>query len=596
MHRKLRDRWAGLVDDLTEAGKDDTRSGVDMSLAALLKIAGFDRLETGLVLCAFPHGKANGDEWLDSAARLRHVARCAVRSHEPEAGDRRPTIRIVPGGMPGCVDRAEQALLDAGLGIYQRGAFLVRPGWVRVEVADGRSVLAQRIIPIGDHALMEAMTAAARWERFDGRSGEYAPMDAPMKVVKAYKDRVGHWRLPVLTALTNAPLLRADGSLWATPGYDAASGLLYDPCGVEFPGIPERPSEEDAAAALELLRGLVATFPFVGAADRAVALSAMLTACARRSLRTAPMHAFTAPTAGSGKSKLVDLCSVIATGREAGVISQGKAEEEMEKRLGALLLAGEQVVAIDNCEAQLGGEFLCQVLTQPVVRARILGRSEAPELPSAAFVTATGNNLVLTSDLPRRAVLCRLDPQCERPELRRFAREPVAVAKAGRARYLAAALTVLRAFVVAGRPRMSDPLGSFEEWSGWVRDALLWLGEADPCGTMEEVRSQDPKLDALNAVVTHWREAIGTARVTVRDIIQRAIGSDGHSWEREFSHSEFREALLTVAGEGGAVNGRRLGKWLAANRGRIVAGRRIVQAGLNAGTMTWKLEATDGVD
>ena len=58
----------------------------------------------------------------------------------------------------------------------------------------------------------------------------------------------------------------------------------------------------------------------------------------------------------------------------------------------------------------------------------------------------------------------------------------------------------------------------------------------------------------------------------------------------EFSHPDFREALLTVAGDGGAINSRRLGKWLGANQGRIVAGCRILQDGLVAGTMTWRLE------
>jgi putative DNA primase/helicase len=92
---------------------------------------------------------------------------------------------------------------------------------------------------------------------------------------------------------------------------------------------------------------------------------------------------------------LVDLISLVASGREVGVISQGKTDEELEKRLGALLLAGDHVIGIDNCEAPLGGEFLCSMLTQPSVRTRILGASKAPELPTNAFVTATGNNLVI---------------------------------------------------------------------------------------------------------------------------------------------------------------------------------------------------------
>lgn len=79
----LADRWAGLVDDLTEAGKDDSRSGADFSLAAMLKAAGFSDVEAGMILAAFPHGKSNGDEWASDALRLRHIARSVARSYAP---------------------------------------------------------------------------------------------------------------------------------------------------------------------------------------------------------------------------------------------------------------------------------------------------------------------------------------------------------------------------------------------------------------------------------------------------------------------------------------------------------------------------------
>jgi hypothetical protein len=294
---------------------------------------------------------------------------------------------------------------------------------------------------------------------------------------------------------------------------------------------------------------------------------------------------------------LVDLISVIASGREAAVISPGKTEEELEKRLGALLLAGEHVIAIDNCEAPLGGEFLCAMLTQPVVRARILGLSRAPELPTNAFVTATGNNLVLIGDMTRRAVLCRLDPQQERPELRQFTSSPVDAVKASRGRYLGAALTVLRAYHVAGRPNQPSPLGSFETWSGWIRGALVWLGYADPVHTMEEIRQADPKRDALSAVMAEWQVVLGHSSVSVRDLIESATQHVApssflsHS-KPEFAHPDFREALLAIAGEGGAVNGKRLGRWLGSQKGRVVDDHRIVEAGLSRGTMRWRLEST----
>jgi RepB DNA-primase from phage plasmid len=79
---RLAHRWAGKIDDLVQAGRDVSRSGVDLSLAAMLKAAGFAHLDVALILCAFPHGKANNDEWPNPRQRLRHVARCVLRSYE----------------------------------------------------------------------------------------------------------------------------------------------------------------------------------------------------------------------------------------------------------------------------------------------------------------------------------------------------------------------------------------------------------------------------------------------------------------------------------------------------------------------------------
>jgi len=511
-------------------------------------------------------------------------------------------IRYVSGQLPEIVDQAEDALLKADLGIYQRGAFIVRPGKVRVTVPRKGEVDALRVLEVGVHALVEAMTTAADWERYDGRSESWVPIDAPAKVAETYRQRAGRWRLPVLTGVINAPTLRPDGTILARSGYDPDTGLLLDLRGSTFPEIREKPTKAHAEKALDALLKLISTFPFKSDADRSVALSALLTAVVRRSLPTAPMHAFTAPTAGSGKSKLVDVASVIATGREASVIAQGKDEVEMEKRLSSLLLAGDQIVAIDNCELPVGGDMLCQMLTQPMVRMRILGKSETPELLTNSLVTATGNNLVLSGDMTRRALLCRIDPGVERPELREFEYDPVDRAKAERGLYVAAALTILRAYFVAERPEGRKPLGSFGDWSRTVRDALVWLGQEDPTDTMDEARKSDPKLEALSAVIAGWREAVGERRVSVRKVIERAIethtppsqsGRPDFSAKPELRFPEFREALLTIAGDGGAINGRRLGKWLMNHKDRIVDGHRIMQMPMIDGTTTWQIEGVN---
>ncbi|MSU92004.1 hypothetical protein GE300_20835 [Rhodobacteraceae bacterium 2CG4] len=510
---------------------------------------------------------------------------------DDDDGDGRPVIRIFAGFLHRAVDMAEGALMQAGLGYYQRGSMVVRPAMVPVAVSDGRTVDAPRLVDVKAHHMAEAFTRAANWKRFDKREGEWLSTDCPHRIAETFLAREGQWRLPVLTGIINCPTLRADGSLLDLPGYDAQTGLLFDPQDVQFPALPRDPDRDVALRALAYLKDLISTFPFVTEGDRAVALSAILTALVRRSLPTAPLHGFNAPTAGTGKSILVDLASLIATARPAPVIAQGKSEEEMEKRLGAALIAGDVLIAIDNCEEPLGGELLCQTMTQTSLKVRILGKSVNAEVPSNAAIFATGNNLTFEGDMTRRALRATLDAGVERPELRAFDRDPLAMVSERRGDYVSAGLTVLRAFHIAGRPQQRAPLGSFTDWSRWVRDALIWLGEADPCDTMEELRGADPKLEALTSVLEGWREVIGLQPANVRDVIERATEQRPQLYGRaEFVHPEFREALLRVAGEGGAINGRRLGKWIGSHQNRIVGGLRLVNAGVSAGFTRWQLE------
>lgn len=504
----------------------------------------------------------------------------------------RPVIYVIDGELPRVVDEAEAALLDGGAPLYQRGGLIVRPAFEEMTGASGQALKAPQLIAANERNVAEHMMLTANFEKFDGRSEGFMPCDCPEKVAQTYLARRGAWRLRRLAGIIDAPTLRADGSILDVPGYDEATGLLFEPHGVEFPPIPDRPTQADAADALKELADIIGTFPFVGSADRSVALSAILTALIRRSLPTAPLHGFSAPTAGSGKSFLVDIAALIATGRRVPVIAQGKTDEEAEKRLGAALMAGDAVISIDNCERPLGGDFLCQALTQPMVKTRVLGKSINVEVPSNAAMFATGNNLTFMGDMTRRALLCSLDPQVERPELRTFQSNPLDMVEADRGRYVVAGLTVLRAFHVAGRPQQVAPLGSFTEWSRWVRDAFLWLDEKDPAETMEKVRSADPKLEALATVMDQWATVIGSARVSAREVIEIATSDATEStppYRRTFVYADFREALLVVAGDGGAINSRRLGKWLAAHAGRIVGGRKLVAEHGHNNTARWRL-------
>jgi len=509
-----------------------------------------------------------------------------------DANDTRHVVTLVAGQIKDAVDAVEGALLTRG-GLFQRANQIVFLGEAPIITADKREINAMRIFERGEHALAEDIAEAVCLMKWDARAEDYVVTNPPTWLVRTLQQRVGTFRFPVLTAVINAPTLRPDGSLLSTPGYDKATGLFYDPRGVQFPPIDPRPSRPEAERALADLGDLIAGFPFDGTADYAVALSGILTACSRQALRSAPLHAFSTPVAGSGKSKLVDIASVIATGREAGVIAQAMDEAEMEKRLSALFLQGAGTVAIDNCGFPVDGNFLCAALTQATVSIRPLGTSTQVTVPTNAFLTATGNNLVIAGDMTRRTIVAHLDPRVERPELREFDFEPVAQAKADRVRYVVAALTIVLAFKASGAPRQSNPLGSFEDWSTMVRDALLWLGCADPVETMERARVTDPKLDELSAVLTQWRTVIGTDRITVRRVIEKAnrqSGGTGYDFKpKEFDNADFREALLAVAGQGGVINGKRLGRWLGAHAKRIAGGCWIEQDGICEGLLNWRL-------
>jgi putative DNA primase/helicase len=492
-----------------------------------------------------------------------------------------PQIKVIPSELPRIVNEAEDALILLGQEFYQRGGMLVRPVTGTIVNKNGKTE-GWQLIPVARPYLVETLCCAAQFVRIDGRGKTkgWKPIDAPDKVASALLSRRGKWKLPILNGIVQAPFLRIDGSLCETPGYDPASKLLFKAEGL-FPPVPRQPSREEALKALALLEDLISTFPFVGRADRSVALATILTTMDRRSMATAPLFAFNSPVAGTGKSKLVDLCSILATGQPMSVISQGYSEEEFVKCLSAALLAGDLGISIDNCERELKSDFLCQVLTQPKLNIRILGLSSNVETPMNAMLFATGNNLTFSGDVIRRTLMCTMDAGCERPELRDFKTDAASEAKERRGELVVAALTVLGAWHVADERLNLPAFGGFEDWSYRVREALIWLDRTDPCETSVDVRDSDPHRGELVTVVEQWKEHLTLNQdYTVQQVIGRAL-----------INSDFHNALMAVASSpsGGSVNSVKLGRWLNRAKGKIVNGLKLLQVGSKHGYPLWKL-------
>jgi hypothetical protein len=52
---------------------------------------------------------------------------------------------------------------------------------------------------------------------------------------------------------------------------------------------------------------------------------------------------------------LADLMATVVRGRPCPVITNSQSIEEMEKRLGALVLGGVPMISLDNCSSDIGG-------------------------------------------------------------------------------------------------------------------------------------------------------------------------------------------------------------------------------------------------
>jgi putative DNA primase/helicase len=484
-----------------------------------------------------------------------------------------PVITLVAGELHNIATEAETALIAADTPFYVRGEQLVRPVTDDLPASHGRRTKVARLSDVGEAVMIDRLSRSALWTKWDARAKKYVPADPTPKVAATVLARDGEWRFRKLTGVITTPTLRPDGTILSEPGYDPATQLLLlDP--PAMPELPPRPTKKHAANALKFLDALLSEFPFVDAASHSVALSALITPVVRGAISVTPMHATTAPVPGSGKSYIIDLASAINSGERAPVLTAGRNEEETEKRLVAALLSGQTIISIDNVNGQLGGDALCQIIERPVVAVRPLGQSTFTKVESRASCFATGNNIQLVGDMTRRVLLCSLDPDVERPELRVFHSNPFDAVLADRGKYVAAALIVVRAYVVAGCPGVLPPLASFEDWSRMVRSALVWLGRPDPCDTMNKARAEDPITSSLTNLFTSWHVAAGSAPQTVGAI--KDIASLNDSFGR-LLHGNLREALVDVADDGrGGVNSKKLGNFLKRYEGRIIAGLKLI--------------------
>src|SRR6516162_8847133 len=167
---------------------------------------------------------------------------------------------------------------------------------------------------------------------------------------------------------------------------------------------------------------------------------------------------------------------------------------------------------------------ICQAIERPLYGARVLSKSETKTVRNTWSIFINGNALKIKNDATRRILRIGLDAKQEKPEYRKFKGNPYLEVLANRGRYLWAILTVVRAYIVAGKPNRLPWIGEpFSAWSDLVRSALVWLDYEDPFVTTEATRDNDPDRQSraamLQSILLAYGDDVKQAR-TANEMIE----------------------------------------------------------------------------
>jgi hypothetical protein len=480
--------------------------------------------------------------------RVSEPAEPSSRERQDWVHTEKPRLLVENPSPDQTVAALRDRLASAG-GLYDRGV-PVRLAFDQIQ----RGTVAQIMTP--EALVLKAHTICRPYMLKKGRDGMVAEVDArlPRYLAVMYLDWRGEWRLPPLNGIASAPQLREDGTINTMQGYDVTTGMWCENMPDLAGFVPENPTMEDAAAALGVIRETFKTFCFADAetidaaasgvatvdtskapgTDESSFLVALLTAVCRPSLHLAPgvlLRAAPVSGAGAGKGLLARCMCIIAFGREPHAVTAGANSEELEKRIAAELMEGSPALFLDNLNnTAFRSDLLASAITERPARVRVLGRSQMVPLNASAFVVLTGNGLSVSEDLARRFVAVELDARTEDPELRPFVTDIRLEVTRRRKELLAALLTIWRWGRIATNIKPGMPLGSFGQWSRWVRDPLMALGCQDPVGRISEAKQRDGRRQAVADLFAVWWDRHHDAPVKASQLhedVRRALDPQG---------------------------------------------------------------------
>ena len=528
----------------------------------------------------------------DNARRKRGAGRDRARGTNTTGNQADfPRIQINDRQLREIVSDAWAAVHRAnehGASIYPHTPFLFHRAGKLVRLVVGES--GPEIDDMDEDAVFGLLARTADWHR----SGEESvvetspPRDAARDML-AYPDL----HLPTLEGVISTPVFGQKGELIMSEGYHQEDRVWLSPdASLELQSIPENPTPEEITAARELFfDDLLIDFPFVDASDRAHAVAAMILPFIRRMVDgPTPMHLIEAPTMGSGKGLLANLISIVATGAVCDARTLPESEDEVRKMVTAELMKGRSIILLDNANdrRQLYSSSLAAVLTSVRWTDRKLGQSAMASVPNNALWMMTANNPNLHLELTRRCIRLRIDPRVDRPWKRTSFKHPEITtwAKENRSALVHGILTLIRAWMVAGKPLDRARLGSFERWSAIIGGILTVGGISGFLANLDQLyEAADVEGQAWREFTAAWWDAFRTGPKKVSELNQ---------------FCEDRELMLRLRGDGSARSQQiRLGNALTNCRDRSFDGLRVVRQGgetKHKGVTMYALAAVDSGD
>jgi hypothetical protein len=443
-----------------------------------------------------------------------------------------------PGHLTEMVKRSEQVLHSIGLKYFERNNELVNTAYSRdvpkiKEIErDGESVI---IIRASYETIKRDLDRHARYVSYS--QGKDGPRESVVHVPNILPGQI-HDRVnvesrdvpfPTLDMVTPTPVLLPSGKVSQELFEE---NILYVPNdGKLYPSVPAHPSRDEAQKSMSQFDAIFCKFPFVDPGKRrkhwretasySVALSGILSLAARPyfGLTSIPIHAVTASTRRSGKTKIAEAVTAAALGHKPSTVHFTN-QEELGKHLQPLMLAGDRAVLIDNVELSLQSSKLCILITNGAMKDRVLGESREVIMKNYSVIFSTGNNLVIGGDLTARSIRADIDPMMEHPEERSFEFDPVMLAIERHPQLIVAALTALRAYLNAGSPwtLTRKHWGGFVRWDQLVCGCLTWLGYADPYETRARIIEADPIRMADVDILEAWHSRYKNRSVTLTEL------------------------------------------------------------------------------